>query len=196
MFEDRVGQWMQTASGRKFWPMDPRPEDVFIEDIAHALSMMCRFGGHCLEFYSVAQHSVLISRHLPAPYKLWGLLHDASEAYVVDLPRPLKASLPDYKVAENLVMSAIAERFGLCPVMPPEVKRADIAILADEVARLMAPPPEPWDLQEPPLGIDIRPWFPDRAKAEFMMAFRTLTAPPVCPLHNGFPIGVPHELPL
>lgn len=65
----RHGDWMQTYSGRKFWPVDPRPEEVFIEDIAHALSMICRFGGHSLVFYSVAQHSVLVARNLKREHK-------------------------------------------------------------------------------------------------------------------------------
>lgn len=172
---ERKGDWMQTAHGRKFWPIDPRPEEVHIDDIAHALSMTCRFGGHCLRFYSVSQHSVLVSRALPRPYKLWGLLHDASEAYVVDVPRPLKYWLEGYKRIENDVMRAISTRFQLSPEMPAEVKRVDVAILADEAAQLMAPPPEPWHLPEPALGIRIRPWDPETAKKEFMWEFENLT---------------------
>ncbi|SNY94089.1 hypothetical protein SAMN04515647_4412 [Cohaesibacter sp. ES.047] len=170
----RKGDWMQTASGRVFWPIDPRPEDVCIEDIAHALSNMCRFCGHCLTFYSVAQHSVLVSRQLPDHLKLWGLLHDASEAYVVDVPRPLKPFLGGYKAAENQVMTSITQAFGLdTEEMPAEVKRVDNAILADEMAQLMASPPMPWTLPEPPLGIMIEPWPPARAGLEFMKAFQS-----------------------
>jgi hypothetical protein len=65
------GDWIQTATGRPFWPIDPRPEDIDIEDIAHALSMLCRFGGHCLRFYSVAEHSVLLSQYVAPEHKLW-----------------------------------------------------------------------------------------------------------------------------
>lgn len=123
----------------------------------------------------VSQHSVLISRRLAKPHKMWGLMHDASEAYVVDVPRPLKYWLEGYKRIENAVMDAIAERFSLGN-MPPEVKDADMAILADEAEQLMAPPPEPWFLPVPPLGIKITPWSPARAKREFLREFSRLSA--------------------
>lgn len=169
----RHGDWMQTYSGRKFWPVDPRPEEVFIEDIAHALSMICRFGGHSLVFYSVAQHSVLVARNLRREHKRWGLMHDASESYVMDIPRPLKYFIPGYKGIENNVMRAISLRYGLGD-MPADIKRVDNAILADEMSQLMAPPPEEWHLPEPPLGINIKPWGPKRAKTEFMKEFTKL----------------------
>lgn len=172
--EERLGDWMQTAHGRKFWPMDPRPEEVHIDDVAHALSMICRFGGHCLRFYSVAQHSVLVARALPAQFRRWGLMHDASEAYVIDVPRPLKYWLEGYKRIENRVTDAVAIRFGLPLTPPPEVKIVDMRILGDEAAQLMAPPPEPWTLPHPPLGIEIEPWSPERAKREFLNEFRSL----------------------
>lgn len=70
--DDRRGDWIQTFTGRRFWPLDPRPEDVCIEDIAHALSLKCRFGGHCTRFYSVAEHSVHVSNYVPAEFALWG----------------------------------------------------------------------------------------------------------------------------
>lgn len=86
----RRGDWMQTFSGRQFWPCDPRADEVCIEDIAHALSMQCRFAGHVRKFYSVAEHCVRASWIVPDRFKLAALLHDAAEAYVVDLPRPIK----------------------------------------------------------------------------------------------------------
>jgi hypothetical protein len=76
----RRGDWMQTFTGRRFWPLDPRGEDVLIEDIAHALSLLTRYGGHCTRFYSVAEHSVLLARAATPENALWLLLHDASEA--------------------------------------------------------------------------------------------------------------------
>lgn len=176
MLEKRKGDWMQTATGRVFWPIDPRPEDVCIEDIAHALSQLCRYGGHCRYFYSVAQHSVLVSRALPDEHKLWGLLHDASEAYVIDVPRPLKPFLTGYREAEDKVMEAIAERYGLSLPMPAEVKRIDSAILADEAAQIMGKPPRDWNLQEPPLGVEISPWSPELARCEFLFEFEKLNA--------------------
>lgn len=167
----RKGDWMQTATGGAFWPLDPRPEEVRITDIAHALSNMCRYAGHCCTFYSVAQHSVLVSRSLPDNMRLWGLLHDASEAYVVDIPRPLKPYISGYKEIEHRVMQAVWERFGLSGDEPPEVKRADNAILADEAAQLMVEPPMAWHLPEAPLGISITPWTPDMARAAFLREF-------------------------
>ena len=82
----RRGEWIQTFSGGRFWPLDPRPEDVYIGDIAHALSMKCRYAGHTTFFYSVAEHSVHVCRHAPAEHKLWALLHD--EGRQVFLPHP------------------------------------------------------------------------------------------------------------
>lgn len=172
----RKGDWMQTFTGRAFWPMDPRPDEIEIEDIAHALSMMCRYAGHCLRFYSVAEHSVLLARAVPRDVALWALLHDAAEAYIVDVPRPLKPFLPGYKHAEAQVESAIAERFGLALPMPPSVKEADNRILHDESAQNMAAPPQPWNLPGEPLGVRLQFWSPARARAEFMSEFRALAA--------------------
>jgi len=174
MFDDRRGDWMQTASGRMFWPIDPRPEEVCIEDIAHALSHICRYNGHCRAPYYVSQHSVLVARHVSEQNRLWALLHDASEAYVLDVPRPLKPSLTGYREIEARVQAAICERFGLPVEMPAEVTRVDNAILVDEMTQMMAAPPAPWGLREPPLGIEIEPWSPEQARAEFLGLFRDL----------------------
>ncbi|MCK1460923.1 phosphohydrolase [Bradyrhizobium sp. 2] len=168
------GDWIQTATGRQFWPMDPRPHEVYIDDIAHALSLLCRFGGHCLRFYSVAEHCVLLSRIAPAPYKLWALLHDASEAYLVDVPRPLKPFLGGYNEAEDKIMRAIAFRFHLHLGMPDQVKRLDRAILMDERLQNMAEAPIAWSTDCEPLGIDLQFWSPERARAEFLAAFESL----------------------
>jgi hypothetical protein len=135
------GDWMQTATGRQFWPMDPRPHEVFIEDIAHALSMICRFGGHCRRFYSVAEHSVLIARAAASEHKRWALLHDASEAYIGDQIRPLKKHLAAYREAEQKIMRAICVRFGLHLDQPASVKALDLALLMDERDQSMAEPP-------------------------------------------------------
>lgn len=168
------GDWIQTATGRAFWPIDPRPEDVCIEDIAHALSMLCRFGGHCLRFYSVAEHSVLLARHSAPEHKLWALLHDASEAYLVDVPRPLKPFLRGYREAEDKIMLAVCARFGLGDTMPAQVKADDTSLLMDEARQNMSVPELVWDLKAPQLGIELRYWSPDRARDEFLSAFEDL----------------------
>jgi len=165
---DRIGDWMQTYTGRQFWPIDPRPEEIEIEDIAHALSMMCRYNGHCRTFYSVAEHSVLVSEHVPKEHALRALLHDASEAYIADIVRPAKRFIAGYHEAETRIMNAVCERFGLPPTMPTEVKRVDNAILADEQRCLMATPPVPWTLLEPALGVDIIGLAPWDARSQFL----------------------------
>ena len=164
----RVGDWMQTFTGRQFWPMDPRPEEILVEDIAHSLSMMCRYAGHCLQFYSVAEHCCLLHDYVADEHKAWALFHDASEAYLVDVPRPLKPFLPGYKDAEKAVMAAVAERFGLGEE-PPEIRDVDGRILGDEAAQNMSDPPMPWAYFGPHLGVKLRFWSPYRAKTEFLL---------------------------
>lgn len=174
----RKGHWMQTFTGRAFWPLDPRAGEVDIVDIAHALSNICRYGGHCRAHYSVAQHSVLVARAVPRSDRLWGLLHDAAEAYVGDIPRPLKCNLPCHADIEARVMEAIARHFGLPVQMPESVERADTAILVDEFRDLMDAPPMPLlGLPAQGIGIEIKPWAPRDARAMFLREFRELTRP-------------------
>lgn len=173
--EQRRGDWMQTFTGRQFWPMDPRAGEVDIEDIAHALSMQCRYAGHCLRFYSVAEHCVLLARYASRQNQLWALLHDASEAYLVDVPRPLKPFLPGYKEAEARVMAAVCERFKLPIDMPEEVKFLDGSILRDEAAQNMTLPPVAWGFPtDEPIGVKLRYWSPEEAKIEFINTFHAL----------------------
>jgi hypothetical protein len=176
MAEQRAGDWIQTFGGKQFWPVDPRPEDIDIGDIAHALSMLCRYGGHCQRFYSVAEHCVLLAGVVESQHKLWALLHDASEAYLVDVPRPIKPYLIGYGAAEDAIMTAVAVKFDLGP-MPPEVKAADRAILTDERSQNMSAAPEPWSTDGAPLGVSLQFWGPARAKQEFMAAFEALSSP-------------------
>lgn len=173
--DSRPGDFMQTFSGRKFWPLDPRSDEVHIEDIAHALSMQCRYGGHCTRFYSVAEHSVLMARTFAnRDLALWALLHDAAEAYVADVPRPLKRFLPGYKEAENKVMAAICDRFGLPHEMPERVKYADECILADEIRQAMVK--MAWHEEHAtPLGVTLRFWDQERACEEFLLEFWNLS---------------------
>ena len=105
-------RYLSTYTGKKFYPYDPRPEQICIEDIAHGLSMLCRFAGQCRFFFSVAEHSIAVAHLLPANLKLFGLLHDASEAYLADLPRPVKAGLPEYRAIETL--SVLLQRNSSC----------------------------------------------------------------------------------
>jgi hypothetical protein len=171
----RSGDWIQMNSGIAFWPLDPRADEVRIEDIAHSLALLCRFGGHCRRFYSVAEHSVHVARMLPPHLALWGLLHDAAEAYVCDLPSPLKRMLPGYKVIEARVMAAITEHFGLPPEMPMVVKAADQAMLLAEAKALMRVPPMPWEECGEPASVRLHCWSWERAQTEFLLEFERLT---------------------
>ncbi len=172
------GGWVQTYTGKAFYLTEPDPSQIDPVDIAHALSMICRYGGHVSRFYSVAEHSVLISRALPRELALRGLLHDATEAYVGDVVRPLKHLLPEYRRIEDRLMNAICARFGIPWVFPPEVKEADNRILRDERAALMTDPPQPWDLPEnvEPLGVRIECWSPQEAKERFLAELEALTS--------------------
>jgi hypothetical protein len=146
---------------------------VQIDDIAHALANICRYGGHCREFYSVAQHCVLASYIVPKQDALWALMHDAAEAYVGDIPRPLKELLPDFRVIEKRVEREIWELFGLQGEMPPSVKHADLVMLATERRDIMAPHPAAWELIDgvAPLKETIEPWPPYKAKHAFVVRF-------------------------
>lgn len=172
----RNGDWIQTYTGRQFWPLDPRADEVDIQDIAHALSNLCRFTGHCAWFYSVAQHSVLVSRACDPADALAGLLHDAAEAYVADLPRPIKRQpgMEAYRDAEALVHGAIGERFGVAVLMPPSVVAADEAVLATEGRDLMKRIGATWNLRAAPLPGTIAPWSSLVARHQFLRRFHCL----------------------
>ena len=165
--------WIQTYSGRRFCPTNPNPEAIVIQDIAHALSMQCRFSGHTSRFYSVAQHSVGVSYLCDPEDALWGLLHDASEAYLVDIPNPLKRSgkFDAYIDFEKVMMSAVCQRFGLSEHEPPSVKRADKILLSMEANELMTPLREDWayTVDTPPFKIE--PLVPEAAKQLFLQRF-------------------------
>ena len=116
---------MQTHSGRMVDLAAITEEDVHLEDIAHALSHIVRFTGHANRPYTVAQHSMLVADLCPDEHRLWGLMHDACEAYVGDVSTPLKAMLPDYREVEERVQKMVAARFNLPWPIPDVVKEAD-----------------------------------------------------------------------
>lgn len=176
------GDWMQTFTGKPFYVMDPHPEDIDAIDIAHGISMQCRYNGHVSRFYSVAEHCVLVSDYLAesgaSPHDvLYGLLHDGTESYVGDMVRPLKKHMPDFSAAEDVVMGAIAARFGLISAeMPQPVREADTRILLDERAELCATPPNAWTVDDlTPLGVRIRGWDPAVAKEMYLGTLEDLT---------------------
>jgi len=168
----RKGGSILTIGGKLFWPMDARPEEVDIKDIAHALSNMCRFAGHIKKFYSVAQHCVLVSdliskvalkddaNFISAPslremrltsWKKLALLHDATEAYLVDIPRPVKAYFPEYKKVESKLHIVLAQAFNVgygykfgTFFEHPIVKKADNIALTIEANNLVNDPKKLW----------------------------------------------------
>ena len=180
----RVGHAILTRMGIEFYPLDPRPDEILIHDIAHSLSLQCRWAGHCSEFYSVAEHSVRVSDYLletcGPSLALVGLMHDASEAYLVDLPRPIKrheAFSGPYLAAEAALERAIAERFALSHPWGPEIHHADNVILATEYRDLL--PQGRADRYKlrglpDPLPGRISPVTPRAACATFLQRFQEL----------------------
>lgn len=163
------GYWMQTYSGRKLVINDPDPAEIDLEDIAHHLSRICRFQGATTEFYSVAQHSVLVSQLVPPEHALQALLHDAAEAYLGDLIYPVKRTIgAPYEDLEALFERAIAQRFGLPCLMTPEIKHADQVALATERRDVMSQTRHVWQTLPPPDRMMINPLPPDSAKRVFL----------------------------
>lgn len=177
------GPTMQLRSGPLVPVLAPDPAMIQIADIAAALSKLCRFTGHTRAFYSVAQHSVLVSQIVPPEHAMWGLLHDAAEAYVGDIARPLKVALE--RAAPGVLAGieegwqrAVAERFGLCWPMPEAIHHADRVMLATERRDLMAAGPDWPDMPEPRPGRlwdgTAGTWMPWVAELRFLDRFRTL----------------------
>ena len=137
---------MQTFLGKKVNPLDVHPDDIDIEDVAHGLSMTCRYGGHTKTFYSVSEHCVLVSRHVAPEFSREGLLHDVSEYLLGDMVRPLKyqPEMEQFRLAEKRIEETVIERFGLRPFSDKRVwgavKNIDNRILLDEMAALMRYP--------------------------------------------------------
>jgi hypothetical protein len=166
-----------TAAGDYFNLVNPRQSNIDITTIAHALSHLCRFTGHTRTFYSVAQHSVMVSYLVPPEDALAGLLHDATEAYVGDVAAPLKQMLTDYQTIERGVEKAVFTHFGLPTSLPASVKYADRVALAIEARDLMPAIDHVWDIVR---GIDIstmptiEPWAPHKAKRVFLERYNSL----------------------
>ena len=166
-----LGPWIKTARSRFYF--DPGQVLIIIEDIAHALSNICRFNGHSRVFYSVAQHSVLMAEYISIGYKNAALLHDAHEAYIGDVSSPLKSLLPDYQSIEQKIQRNVLQVFGLDSV-PQAVKDLDKQMLITEMLAL-----DLWDdaldmdLYNR-LDIEIHPWIPEKAEKEFLYYYEQL----------------------
>lgn len=132
-----VGPTILLFSGNYFDFLDPEHSIFTIEDVAQGLSLACRFAGQCKQHYSVAQHSVHLSDLLPAQYRYAGLMHDAAEAFIGDVSRPLKDLLPEYRAIEERVEKAVFAHFGVVHPIPDIVKEFDIVMLETEQRQLM-----------------------------------------------------------
>lgn len=188
----RREHWIQTFTGRKFYPLAPRPDDVCLEDIAHALSLICRWGGHARHHFSVGQHSINVSlmvEHLGGDKRdcTYGLLHDGQESYVGDMVLPLKASaeMDVFRRAEELVERAVFEHFGVKPEHDFNnlVKSVDRRMGVTEGRILLPNSEKTWKEQvapflEPwPEGIVIRePRQPADVEAAFIRRYQELAA--------------------
>lgn len=218
MSKERIGNWIETYTGSLFYPLDPRDDEIDIRDIAHSLSLQCRFNGHCSEFYSVAQHSLLVVKHLESQdltlsttgkdkkkqrffsanvkcsdidvLLLRALLHDAAEAYICDVPRPLKIMLSAVQEADKLNTHAIYKKYN-CTIdyilkwfhynfdnlgdleISEMIKQADNAILAAEVRDLGLQKHEKWcDFEPSPVA--VIPMSPKQAEQAFLDKFYEL----------------------
>ncbi|MFD1699907.1 hypothetical protein ACFSB1_11265 [Halopseudomonas phragmitis] len=183
--------YLSTFSGAKLSLIDPDPRSIHISDIAQGLAHQYRFNGHSHPTYTVAQHSVFVSHQVPAEHALQALLHDATEAYIGDLPAPAKALCPDYKTLEQRLHAAIMERFELPEALSPAVKHADLVALATEKRDLMPQcADDHWpmlDSIEPApqqLGVSLPP---DQARTQFLMRFRELMQPKSYPTGGIMP---------
>ena len=170
--------WIQTYTGEAFNPLAPQVGTIHILDIAHALSMVCRFNGHCSDFYSVAEHCVRMSEEVAPSVALNALMHDAAEAYVSDVARPIKPFIGGFKGIEDMIMTAINTRFGLRYELGDEqaIKTADLRMLATERHQLMKIHTPEWDCLRDidPYEIRLECLSPTNAEEAFLQRFKAL----------------------
>ncbi|WP_458038723.1 HD family hydrolase [Pantoea ananatis] len=169
--------WITTQSGKHFDYTNATADAICIEDIACALSNICRFTGHVQDFYSVAQHSVHVSYLVEPEFALEALLHDAAEAYCSDINSQLKQLLPDYLLMIKSVEEAIADKFGLPHAMSAPVKNADMVMLATERRDLDLDDGKRWPMLD---GVEadttfiIAPLNPRQARVLFLQRYNDL----------------------
>lgn len=165
---------ISTHKGDFFDFNNPERYTFSIETIAHALSNICRYGGHSNRFYSVAEHSVLVSQVVPPELALCGLLHDASEAFVGDMPSPLKAMCQSYRTIEEKVHKAIASQYDLPYPFPHSIKYADKQVYKAEREQITSVDDEVWHVDIPAADVMIVGYPPVIAKDLFLTRYYDL----------------------
>lgn len=179
--EYRDNDWMETFTGRQFWPARPRLQDITIFDIAHALALKCRYGGHCDKFYSVGEHCWILAVYarrlgLPVSVQLELLLHDAGEAYLPDVPRPIKHHFPELVVMERRIDELVRRFAGLTGEVPSCVKEFDSRIIVDERAQNMGRSGLAWQVDAlQPLGVSLSIAGPSEVQWNFLSLYQLLT---------------------
>jgi uncharacterized protein len=168
--------YVSTFSGNRFYPLEPRIDVVAIEDIAHGLAYQCRFNGQTREFYSVAQHSLIVASLVPIELRLAALLHDAAEAYLGDMVKPLKVLMPEFADLEDKVTAIIAGAFAIDFSEYGPIKRADLIALATEKRDLMPHSAERWAYLDDVRALPgpIVAMSPEQAKQAFLDQFAEL----------------------
>lgn len=192
--------YIETFTGKKFYLFgEIADSDIDWIDIAHALSMQCRYNGHCNRFYSVAEHSTIMSHILPKEFALYALIHDGSEAYLSDIPSPFKPFLSNYKELEMKVQTRIYEVAGLKPVEPDEVREVDRAMLLLEAEHLLHSRGKDWTTYAELKGYYdkwmsnrswmIWCWSPERAREMWLKRFYQLMEERKTPIRKNTVFG-------
>jgi len=168
-------KWIRSWSGKRIDFLDLDPKEITKEDIAVGLSRECRFGNHTQPIYVVAQHCVLASYLVPSHLAFAALLHDASEAYLRDIPSPLKDILPGYRRIEREFEKILFKKYGVPYPIPPEIKEVDIKLRKLESHLFMKDSAESKKPRKDFVEIDIVPWTPDEAKEKFLQRWEELS---------------------
>jgi hypothetical protein len=178
----RAAEFIETYTGRAFYPLNPRQEDISIIDIAHGLSLQCRYGGQITDFYSVAEHSVLLAMYAEQELHanvidcLQILMHDAPEAFMTDIPRPVKQYMPEYRKWDHGIDEAIRTWLSLEGVKRPDFQdEIDSRIIVDERAQLKSDSGLDWGHNLKALDLEMQKWAPRRAEIEFLMRYTAYT---------------------
>ena len=175
MDNEDLDNFIETFTGKRFDFLCPTADMIDIVDIAHSLSMQCRYTGHCRHFYSIAEHCIHVAEQCSDSNKLWALLHDSSEAYLTDVASPVKPFLQNYKMMEKKIMNEICNMYKLPLSMPKEVHNADMELLRSEASMMIPSRGKDWKINQsyttPILDIEFQYYPPDIAKEKFLNMF-------------------------